>query len=261
MLNKNLFIVCMNNGCSTLLHHYLSECERAVQLPRLKPSRATSSEGHNHAGGFMPHPREHGVAGLWTEKPIFFGKDENYKWDNIKEKWMEGWRRECGGSLDGKILLEKSPPNVIRADLLQNNFPNSYFIVMVRDPYAVSEGMRRRHGHNIERAAKHCGSVLRFQSRNLSILKNVVWFTYANLCDRKEYVKDKIIEMLPELNDLSFDSHFVGHHSLLGRGSMPMVNLNRKQISNLERRDLQIITKVLLRYKKEMNFFGFKNRL
>jgi hypothetical protein len=259
-MSKNLFIVCMNNSGSTLLHHYLSECEKVVQLPRLKPSRATSSEGHNYAGASMPHPRDFGVAGLWTEKPVFFGKDENYEWDKIKKSWMEGWQKECGAPLGGKILLEKSPPNVIRANLLQDNFPNSYFIVMVRDPYAVSEGMRRRHGHNIQRAAEHCGSVLRFQSRNLSVLKNVVWFTYSDLCDRREYVKKRIIEMLPELEDLSFDSHLDGHHSLMGRKPMPMVNLNKKQISNLGKRDLYIIKNVLLKYKKEMSFFGFKNR-
>ncbi len=122
MPNKHLFIVCMNNGGSTLLQHCLGSCKSIVELPRVRPAQATSSEGHNHVGSAMPYPRKHGVIGVWTEKPNVFGNNKNYNWKKIKEKWFKGWEKSADKPLENMVLLEKSPPNVIRASLLQNIF-------------------------------------------------------------------------------------------------------------------------------------------
>lgn len=273
MSNKHLFIVCMNNGGSTLLHHYLSECNSVVALPRKSDQKqltrddaitgagpATSSEGHNHAKGAMPHPRRQGVLGIWTEKPDLISNDKNYDWEMVKKRWFEAWEVSAGKPLENMVLLEKSPPNVIRAGLLQRHFPNSYFILMVRDPYALSEGLRRRLGYKIERCAAHWGESMRFQINNLKILNNVVWMKYADLCDNQKLVKEKIKKLLPELEDLSFGGKLSGHHSMYGKKAMTIRNLNSNQIKNLSRNDIIRINGVLHKYEKELIFFGYKMR-
>lgn len=260
MSNKHLFIVCMNNGGSTLLHHYLSNCNSVVILPRTNPEQATSSEGHNHVGSAMPHPRKHNMLGVWTEKPSIINNDKNYNWKVIKQRWLQGWRRSAGRSLENMVLLEKSPPNVIRAELLQKHFPNSYFIVMVRDPYALSEGLRRRQGYAIERCTTHWGESMKFQMKNLKILNNVIWVKYADLCDNQELVKRKIITLLPELNDFSFKGELSGHHSMYGKKIMPIKNLNPNQIKSLSKNDIKRINSVLSKYQKELNYFGYEMR-
>jgi len=247
----------MNNGGSTLLHHYLSNCKSVVPLPKTN-KHATSSEGHNHAGKAIPHPRNYGVLGLWTEKPNLISNDKNYNWKIIKQKWFKAWERSAGRPLKNMILLEKSPPNVIRAELLQKYFLNSYFIVMVRNPYALSEGLRRRQGYKIERCATHWGESMKFQMRNLKILDNVIWVKYSDLCDNQEMVKTKITTLLPELNDFSFEGKLSGHHSLHGKKEMPIKNLNPDQIKNLGTNDIRRINNILSKYQKELDYFGYK---
>ncbi len=53
-----------------------------------------------------------------------------------RQKLFKEWSRHW--DLSKPYLLEKSPPNLIRTRFLQSVFPESYFIVIVRHPVAVS---------------------------------------------------------------------------------------------------------------------------
>ncbi|HSL41885.1 MAG TPA: sulfotransferase [Anaerolineales bacterium] len=53
-----------------------------------------------------------------------------------RQKLFSEWARYW--DMEKTYLLEKSPPNIIRTRFLQAMFPNSYFIVMLRHPLAVS---------------------------------------------------------------------------------------------------------------------------
>lgn len=48
------------------------------------------------------------------------------------QQWSRYW------DLSKPVLLEKSPPNLIRTRFLQALFPNSYFVIMMRHPVATS---------------------------------------------------------------------------------------------------------------------------
>jgi hypothetical protein len=50
------------------------------------------------------------------------------------------WKRHW--DLEKPVLLEKSPPNLIRMRFLQELFPNPYFLVVIRHPIAVSYATR-----------------------------------------------------------------------------------------------------------------------
>ncbi len=245
----------MNNSGSTLLQKFLAESENVLQLPE-QNGVATSAEGHNVAMGYMPHPRDYGVLGIWTEKESIFADTNLYKWNNIKESWTLGW--EQAGSLDGKVLLEKSPPNPIRAELLSQNFPNSYFISMQRDPYAVCEGIRRRQGYSLERCAEHWGRVARHQVRNLNNMERIIHISYEDLCEKQEEVCNKLNLFLPKLKLKKFNGNFIGHHSIMGRKGMQITNLNSLQIKKLSSSDVAKINSVLSKFHIEMKFFNYK---
>jgi hypothetical protein len=51
----------------------------------------------------------------------------------------------------GRRLIEKSPANALRTRLLQHVFPDATFVVITRDPYAVSEGIVRKRRYDPER--------------------------------------------------------------------------------------------------------------
>lgn len=58
----------------------------------------------------------------------------------------ERLRREWLMRLDRSrpIFLEKSPPNMARTRWLQRHFENAHFLAIVRNGYAVAEGIRRK---------------------------------------------------------------------------------------------------------------------
>jgi hypothetical protein len=64
--------------------------------------------------------------------------------------------------------------------------------------------------------------------------------------------------LLPELKDIVFNKKLSDHHSLYGRKTMAIRNLNSDQIKNLSKNDISRINNVLFKYKKELNYFGYK---
>ena len=57
--------------------------------------------------------------------------------EKLKKDWMPFFDRKK------KVFLEKSIVNSARMTWLQDSFANSYFIFIVRNGYAVAEGIRR----------------------------------------------------------------------------------------------------------------------
>ena len=76
------------------------------------------------AGEFGFHPEAH-----LTETSPLVSESNRQK---LFSEWSQYW------DLNKEYLLEKSPPNIVRTRFLQAMFPNSYFIVMMRHPLAVS---------------------------------------------------------------------------------------------------------------------------
>lgn len=81
------------------------------------------------AGAFGFHPEAH-----LTEESTLVSEVNRLK---LFSEWRQYW------DLNKTYLLEKSPPNIIRTRFLQAMFPNSYFIVMLRHPLAVSYATQR----------------------------------------------------------------------------------------------------------------------
>ncbi|HKG52844.1 MAG TPA: sulfotransferase [Anaerolineales bacterium] len=81
------------------------------------------------AGAFGFNPEAH----LTESSPLV--SDSNRQ--QLFSEWGQYW------DLSKVYLLEKSPPNLIRTRYLQAMFPNSYFIVMLRHPLAVSYATQR----------------------------------------------------------------------------------------------------------------------
>ena len=71
--------------------------------------------------------------------------DPNKKidWLKIKSIWNNYWDR----SKD--ILLEKSPPNICRAENINDVFNNSKYICLIRNPYAQIQSNIRRYSTDI----------------------------------------------------------------------------------------------------------------
>ena len=175
---------------------------------------------------------------------------EEFDWVWIREEWLNYW------DTSKPILLEKSPPNIVRAGSIERAFEPSYFIVMVRNPYAQCEGLMRRNGETASNAAQLVLERMKMQKNNLRQLKNVFLLTYEQLCDQPEESLDKLKSFLPALNDLSINETFKSHN--IENEHLPLTNLNKKKMARLSNTALREINQVFKPGVKFLDFFGYQ---
>lgn len=169
-----------------------------------------------------------------------------------------------------RIRFEKSPPNVIRAVQLEHIFQPSYFLITIRNPYALAEGLMRRQWPfgrfgpqsseappaTARQAAEFWVHVANAQRHNLQTLEHTLLFTYEEIMDQPELVSQKIVAFLPELERLQPDAK-VSSHNVTGRPVTQLQNLNALKIQNLSEAQIAEINQVLSQHEELLNYFGY----
>jgi len=70
--------------------------------------------------------------------------------ERIFADWARHW------DLEARVLIEKSPPNIVRTRFLQALFPNALFVMVMRHPIAVATATEKwRRWDGIERLIEH----------------------------------------------------------------------------------------------------------
>ncbi|MBN1522736.1 MAG: sulfotransferase [Candidatus Aureabacteria bacterium] len=128
---KWIFIVgCYNSG-TTLLQRILGRHPDISILPR----EGVVLTSH------LPRPEDYGWTRMWIkcrDRIAFIPEKDEERAERIIADWSPFY--------DGKkkIFLEKSITNLLRMEWIDMNFKNVYFIGIIRNPYAVAEGIRRK---------------------------------------------------------------------------------------------------------------------
>src|SRR5690606_35502836 len=107
----------------------------------------------------------------------------NYKnKDQLYEEWGRYWDKSK------PVLIEKSPPNLIRTRFLQELFPKAYFITIIRHPIAVSYATKKWSKTSMDRLIKHwiCAHTIYLEDR--SNLSNEIFFSYEHMIHSPENV-------------------------------------------------------------------------
>lgn len=224
-MSSYLFVLCPPYCGSTLLWKLLATSGNVSALPG--------------EGQFLPE-----LADIMREKP--WQAEHSLPWPTIKAAWEKHWDH------DKPILLEKSPPNLVRAAQIARHFSPSKFIVMVRNPYAHAEGLIRRNGFPVRRAANFAGMCLRTQWKNAQTLDNVLVLTYESLVQDPEGACKALIEFEPALHDIDHRANFEVH-SVDGTLNRPITDLNAKKIASL---DAQTITELNVHFDAHRQSFA-----
>lgn len=253
---KFLFIICMNNSGSTLLERVLSNCRNAVGfLPRGGPNEQVN--GQRFVKDLMPTPQRFGARRAWSEHATELGDESQYDWPRIKERWREQWARNPKfKTAQPRVFLEKSPPNVYRASMLQKNFAPAAFILMQRNPYAVAEGIRRRAKIDIGRCAAHWVRCAQQQIENERTLTNAIRLRYEDLSERPNESRKAIVDLVPELDDVDL-AREISAHTIAGQQRQAITNYNAEQIAQLSPNDTAQINAELEKVPEVMSHFGY----
>ncbi|XOU94444.1 MAG: sulfotransferase family protein [Candidatus Kerfeldbacteria bacterium] len=142
-IKKPIFIIgCCNSG-TTILRDTLLQ-DGGLNGPSID----------NHDLDGMPPIMTHHVCNdtfrLWAHPKFQFCN--HYTEDDYNEDDAAQVKRVFSQFvLNGERLIAKSPADTLRARLIQAYFPDAYFIAIVRNGYAVSEGIVRKRKYDPER--------------------------------------------------------------------------------------------------------------
>jgi len=174
---------------------------------------------------------------LFGEKKYLFELSEHDDAQHLRVYY--DWYFATKGSR--KILLEKTPVNSMRMPWLQKWFSPAKFIVIARSPYGVCEGMQRKTGVSIERAANNWNIIYSTILETLSKIDSYMIITYDELTSQTELTLEKIALFL-ELKELfnDFENKALNIHEQQSK----IKNMDFKSINRLTQDELFTINSI-----------------
>lgn len=244
--HKWVFIVGCNNSGTSVLQKLLGGCGDVSTLPL---------EGQMYTNVF-PRARKRNYERVWSEYIDELMVIHNEKMTGFR--LIHDWMRNLTPPIK-KIILEKTTTNTIRMQWLQNNFPECYFIGLVRNGYAVSEGIRRKGQKSIERSAKHWNFVNKLMISDKNDIKNFLEIKYEDLTERPiesaqtlaAFLQIDAESMLDVMNKKQF--HF---KTAIGNDQSGLINMNEHSFAKLTLEDIGIIEREA---GEMLNYFGYEN--
>lgn len=226
---RYLFVLCPPYSGSTLLWKLLATSARVSALPT--------------EGQFLPE-----VEPVMRERP--WDREHALPWPDIKAAWEAYWDH------DKPILLEKSPPNIVRAADIARHFQPAQFVVMVRNPYAHAEGLMRRNGWPLRRAANFALMCLRTQAENAAQLDDTLVFTYEDLVADPAGICARLAAFQPALDDMDPEASFEVD-SVDGTLERQITDLNRKKIEALNPGQLEELNRYFVPGEDLLRHWGY----
>ena len=189
----------------------------------------------------------------------------NHKIDleSIKAAWLHQYQKiNSHGQIE--MIIEKSPPNMVRIDSILSIFKNTTCVVSNRDPvaYCSSAYFRNYDGRTSlslkERQAILNRIALRWVHRS-SVLMELLCrqgyprISYEEFCEEPQQLKN-VVERASGIT-----IHPSSHASLRIKDYPPsqISNHNEEQISRLSKSEIDAILKTLEPHHEATNFFGY----
>lgn len=249
-IQTHLFVICPNNSGSTYLKNVLATCKNTWNLQR-EGQNTIGFVGPNRFNPMGIHPL------LWaaTEDDRHARKNpKHYDWEKTKSAW---YLQAFSKTEQATVFVEKSPPFLLQVETLVSNFVNAKFLLMVRNPYAMAEGILRRYREQdcIKRTARHVISCFEYQKENCTFLAKHphLFFSYEDLCEHPESIEKKIKALLPELDDLVLYQKI----KVKGMYDKYLTNMNDQQIHRLTSEQFKGLTAAFSRHEALFNAFGY----
>jgi len=179
-----VFLLGCNNSGTSLVRYLLARHPHIASFP---------IEGHFLTTVF-PVPMTLNVGRLWTEKIEDFRLTERDSLPDrtkLRHDWFNQFRDKMR-----PIVIEKSPPDTVRSRWLQEIFGNTYFIGIVRNGYAVAEGIARRKKVDIWKGARHWINANSIMIQDAKYLKNFKLIKYEDFVQNTEHVTYDLLDFI-----------------------------------------------------------------
>ncbi|MCY4634682.1 MAG: sulfotransferase [Acidobacteria bacterium] len=252
-VRTHLFGIAPNNSGSTFLKEALATCRATWNLSR---------EGQRLFGFAGPATHDEGAL-IWSTESRWLSRLTDpgaYDWERNRRAWyFQAFARDPEAS----VFYTKAPPFLLYVGELVRHFPHTKFLFMVRNPYAVCEGIcRNLRCHSLARgrdlptaAARHVVTCFDYQRRNVAAYgKRGVFFTYEAMCEDPEAVEEKIRALVPELDDLRLRQRLL----VKGNYNEVLTNMNGRQIARLDAAQIAAFNRVFKGHRDVLDHFGYE---
>ena len=188
---KFIFISGLHRSGTSLLYKILKEQD---EISGLSKTNELEDEGQHVQTVYKPAYEFGGVGKFGFD--INARLNENSKLINEinRKKLFNEWSRFW--DLEKNILLEKSPPNIIRTRFLQKMFPNSYFINITRHPIATSIASKKWSKTSLDELISHWIKCHEIFNEDKKMIRNIINIKYEDLINNNEEILAQLSEFL-----------------------------------------------------------------
>jgi hypothetical protein len=188
---KFIFISGLHRSGTSLLYKILKEQD---EISGLSKTNELEDEGQHVQTVYKPAYEFGGVGKFGFD--IKARLDENSELINEinRKKLFKEWSRFW--DLKKNILLEKSPPNIIRTRFLQKMFPNSYFINITRHPIATSIASKKWSKTSLDELISHWIKCHEIFNEDKKMIRNIINIKYEDLINNNEEILARLSAFL-----------------------------------------------------------------
>lgn len=189
-------------------------------------------------------------------------KEVNYH--SVKSVWLNKYQRVKRLTQNIDVVIEKSPPNMMRIERLSSQFQDFSFIANNRDPYANSASNFYRVFDagkiDSERRTKIFARLARNWLMRSSRIRELVFtldiplLTYEQFCQNPS----SVLNILNLPDGVSETINPQASVKVKSYKAQPISNHNKHQISHLTDEDIACISKILEPYSELVAFFGYQ---
>ncbi len=193
-----IFIVGLHRSGTSLLHQILRE---HPLISGFKDTGVSEDEGQ-HLQTILPTGLEMGGPGRFGYHPEAY-MDETHPLATpqtaaqLWEQWKPFW------DITHPYLIEKSPPNILRTRFLQQLFPNSAFIAILRHPVAIAYATRKWSKTSIPSLLQHTLLCYEVFFKDVPFLNKVLILRYEEFVESPKLWITKILHWL-DINSSEF---------------------------------------------------------
>ncbi len=234
-IEKPIFVFgCCNSGTTILwqalkVHRELSGPDVEDQDIEGMPNSMRHWRGKD-TFRLWAHP-EFGLCYYTTERD--YNREDHLKLQTIYQRFL----------VPGTRLIVKSPAHTLRARLIQSYFPDAHFVAIVRNGYAVTEGIIRKRMFDPDRPQFRGLTTTVEEAAEQWFRANTVIVSHQSFLHRYLIIKYEDLVERPE------DTlHTVLNHCGLDTKGFPVPVFEKKnneaQIARLTREEVDIVTRI-----------------
>jgi len=188
---KFLFIAGLHRSGTSILSRCLAE---HPLISGFKNTGVPEDEGQFLQTVFPPAKHFGGPGKFGCNPQMHLTENSSLVTYQNKEKLFAEWGRYWNFSK--LVMLEKSPPNLLKTRFLQAMFPNCYFVVVVRNPIAVSYSTQKWTKTPINSLLDHWIECHKLFLEDKNYLKNCFCIKYENFVSNPDLWLKRIYDFI-----------------------------------------------------------------